>query len=93
MDFDHANSDFAVLGFAPDGQVYFSYGVAVSADGSGYTADAGADIDGDGFVQYWGVASPDASGALVAGKVGCSAAGLQPGAIGPCTPGSGRSTF
>ncbi len=64
--FDDINSDFGPLGFAPEGRVYFSYGVAVSDDGSGFTADAAADIDADGFVQYWGYANPDGGGTLVA---------------------------
>ena len=34
------NADFGLLGFHPEGRVFFSYGVAVSADGVGYTADA-----------------------------------------------------
>ena len=41
--------------------MYFSYGVAVTADASGYTADAAADIDADGFPQLWGFAKPDAT--------------------------------
>ena len=53
--FDSINSDFFDLGFAPEGPVFFSYGVAVSADGAGYTADAAADIDGDGIVQILGL--------------------------------------
>ena len=91
--FDGVTSDFQPLGFVPQGYVYFSYGVAVSADGAGFTADAAADIDGDGFVQYWGYANPDSSGTKVAGKVGCDATGLQPKSIGPCTANSGQSTF
>ena len=91
--FDDVTSDFGPLGFVPEGRVYFSYGVAVSGDGSGFTADAGADIDADGFVQYWGYATADGSGALVAGKVGCNIAGLQPESVGPCTPSSGQSVF
>lgn len=91
--FDGVTSDFEPLGFVPQGQVYFSYGVAVSADGSGFTADAGADIDGDGFVQYWGYANPDGSGAMIAGKVGCDVAGLQPKTVGPCSPSAGQSIF
>ena len=91
--FDDVNSDFGPLGFSPQGRVYFSYGVAVSGDGSGFTADAGADIDGDGFVQYWGYANPDGGGALVAGEVGCDVAGIQPESVGPCTPSSGQSIF
>jgi type IV pilus assembly protein PilA len=93
VNFDGVTSDFAPLGFLPEGRVYFSYGVAVSADGSGFTADAGADIDSDGFVQYWGYASADGGGALVAGAVGCNTAGVQPESVGPCTPSSGRSIF
>ena len=91
--FDDVNSDFGPLGFVPQGQVYFSYGVTVSDDGSGFTADAGADIDGDGFVQYWGYANPANSGTLVSGRVGCNVAGLQPKSVGPCTPSSGQSIF
>jgi prepilin-type N-terminal cleavage/methylation domain-containing protein len=91
--FDGVTSDFQLLGFVPQGQVYFSYGVAVSADGTGYTADAAADIDGDGFVQYWGYANPDGSGTMIAGKVGCDATGLQPKSVGPCNASSGQSTF
>ena len=91
--FDEVGSDFGSLGFVPEGYVYFSYGVAVSADGSGFTADAAADIDGDGFVQYWGYANPDGDGALTAGKVGCDVASIQPKSVGPCTPSSGQSVF
>ena len=92
-DFDDVNSEFAVLGFAPEGRVYFSYGVAVSPDGAGFTADAGADIDGDGFVQFWGYARADNSGVLVGGEVGCNTAELDPETLGPCTPNSGTSVF
>ncbi len=91
--FDAVNSDFAPLGFVPEGRVYFSYGVAVSGDSAGFTADAGADIDGDGFVQYWGYAKPDASGVPVGGKVGCNTAGMQPESVGPCSPNFGQTIF
>jgi len=82
-----------VLGFAPEGRVYFSYGVAVSADGTGFTADAGADIDGNGFVQYWGYANPDSGGAVVSGKIGCDTAVIQPESVVPCTPSAGQTVF
>jgi prepilin-type N-terminal cleavage/methylation domain-containing protein len=91
--FDEISSDFAPLGFVPEGRVYFSYGIAVSGDGSGYTADAGADIDGDGFIQYWGYAAPDGGGTLIAGEVGCDVAIMQPETVGPCTANSGQSVF
>ena len=49
------NPAFTALGFRPEGRVYFSYGVAVAADRTGYSADAAADIDADGFPQTLGV--------------------------------------
>ena len=92
--FDSVSSDFGPLGFVPQGQVYFSYGIAVSDDGSGFTADAGADIDGNGFIQYWGYANPDNGGTLVAGKVGCDVtAGIHPKSVGPCAASYGQSIF
>jgi len=91
--FDAVGSDFAQLGFEPEGHVYFSYGVAASADGSGYTADAGADIDADGIVQFWGYAKPDGAGAITPAAVGCNVAVLSPLQLGPCDPAAGRSIF
>jgi prepilin-type N-terminal cleavage/methylation domain-containing protein len=87
------NAGFDALGFRPEGQVYFSYGVAVSADGAGYTADAAADIDADGFPQFWGFARPDGGGALTPGQVGCNVAGLAVEQVGPCDPSYGKSVF
>lgn len=91
--FDDVTSDFAPLGYAPEGRVYFSYGVAVSADGSAFTADAGADIDADGFVQYWGYTKPGAGGAREPGRVGCNAALLVAESVGPCGTSFGSSVF
>jgi type IV pilus assembly protein PilA len=91
--FDYAGSDFAVLGFKPEGRVYFSYGIGVSADGVGFTVDAGADIDENGFVQFWGYTQEDSAGARVPGEVGCNVVGLASKTVGPCSPTAGRSTF
>ncbi len=91
--FDSVSSDFAQIGFAPEGTVYFSYGVSISADETGYTADAGADIDADGIVQFWGYVRPDSAGAVSPGQVGCDVTALPPAVIGPCNPGAGRSIF
>ncbi len=92
-EFDAAGSDFAQLGFAPEGRVYFSYGILTSADELGFSADAGADIDANGIVQFWGYAKPDGAGALTAGQVGCNTAALAPLVVGPCDPAAGRSIF
>lgn len=91
--FDGRNSSFAKLGFSTDGNVYFSYGVGVSVDRVGYSIDAGADIDEDGVVQFWGYTKPDGSGNLVAGEVGCDVAALTPLQTGPCDPAAGQTIF
>jgi type II secretory pathway pseudopilin PulG len=91
--FDGPGSDFASLGFDPEGQVFFSYGVAVSGDKVGYTIDAGADLDANGIVQFWGYAKPDGSAARVDGAVGCLSAGLSLLQAGPCDPTRGSSVF
>ncbi len=93
LGFNALTSGFAELGFAPEGTVYFSYGVQASADGVGFTADAGADIDGNGFVQFWGFAKPDSAGVLAPGQVGCNVAALTPLTIAPCDPLAGRTVF
>ncbi len=84
-DFDFAGSDFTALGWSPEGKVYFSYAVAVSADATGFTADAGADTDGDGLIQIWGYAASDSGGNRVAGALGCDPALLSPEVVGRCT--------
>ena len=84
-DFDSVSSDYAELGWTPEGRVYFSYAVVVSVDQVGYTADAGADIDGDGFVQLWGYAKPDSSAAVIDGGMGCDVSFLTPTHLGRCS--------
>ncbi|HEY5999495.1 MAG TPA: prepilin-type N-terminal cleavage/methylation domain-containing protein [bacterium] len=55
-----ANTRFSMLGFAPDGRVYFSYalgGVDFPADG--FTAEAHGDLDGNGVWSVWSITSGD----------------------------------
>lgn len=91
--FDATDTPFDSIGFSPEGYVMFSYGVAVSTDLTGYTIDAAADIDGDGIVQLWGYARPDAAEAKVAGAVGCDVTKIGLQSIDPCGPGFGKSVF
>jgi type IV pilus assembly protein PilA len=84
---------FSELGFRPEGKVYFSYGVSVTGAGAGYSADAAADLDGDGFAQFWGFTMPDGDGTRAAGEVGCDVAALVANQIGPCHPTHGTSVF
>jgi len=83
--FDSLAGGYASLGWRPEGQVYFSYSVATGPDATGYTADAAADIDGDGLVQVWGYAKPDALGAMANGTMGCEPLTLSPNKIGRCS--------
>jgi len=89
--FDIATTGYAEIGWSPDGRVYFSYAIEVAPDATGYTADAAADIDGDGILQLWGYSKPDPLGALTPGGLGCDPALLDPEVVGSCTVGS--STF
>jgi prepilin-type N-terminal cleavage/methylation domain-containing protein len=91
--FDDKTTEFSTLGFKPEGRVYFSYGAAVSADGTGYTIDAAADIDTDGIVQFWGYSKPDKDNAKVEGSVGCDVSVISSLKIDPCGPGFGVSVF
>jgi len=86
--FDIAGTSYADMGWSPDGRVYFSYAVATSPDATGYTADAAADIDGDGMLQIWGFSKPDPLGALTVGGLGCNPALLAPKVVGRCMVGS-----
>ncbi len=89
--FDIVGTGYAAMGWSPDGRVYFSYAVAISADSTGYTADAAADIDGNGIVQLWGYSKPDPLGALTMGGLGCDPALLDLEVAGRCSVGT--STF
>jgi prepilin-type N-terminal cleavage/methylation domain-containing protein len=68
---------FNDLGYAPEGQVYFQYGV--TSDGNtAYTIGARSDIDADGGFNTWGYVKP--TGGTGAGVVGpfstCAATGV-----------------
>ncbi len=91
--FDAVGSDFQALGWQPEGNVFFSYGVAINADGTAYTADAGADIDADGVAQFWAYAKPEGGGALVPAAVGCNVGAITGNDVEPCDPAAGQSVF
>ena len=84
---------FASLGWRPDGKVFFSYGVSVTADGTGFTADAAADIDADGFIQTWGYVHPNATEIRAPGATGCASAFPPARGIAACDIQSGKSTY
>jgi type II secretory pathway pseudopilin PulG len=51
---------FSILGFAPDGRLYFSYALG-GADFpvDGFTAEAHGDLDGNGDWSVWSITSGD----------------------------------
>ncbi len=90
-------ADFDVLGFAPEGNVFFQYGVAVA--GNAYSISAIADIDANGVNQGWGYVKQDSTPAAVAPlHAECVIGGVgalqdQFSTVGPCDATSGQSVF
>jgi type IV pilus assembly protein PilA len=98
------NGGFGTIGWAPEGQVFFRYGVAVNgAAGTAYIASAGADIDGDTAEQAWGYVHPAPGAAtavgvtpLAIGATPCAITGIADAVVntvGPCAATSGQSVF
>jgi len=91
---------FDTLGWEPEGQVFFQYGVATNtATPLAYTADSQADIDGDGTPQVWGYRHSDPSGTAISdNELGCTdvQVGSSTGVlntVGPCGGNYGQSVF
>ena len=82
---------FNTLGWAPEGRVFFNYGIAATA--SGFTADASADINGNGTDQFWGYKKPQPSVGDVASEIGCDESFLAPETVMACDAVSGQSEF
>jgi type IV pilus assembly protein PilA len=83
---------FDIVGWEPEGMVYFNYSCAIS--GNDYTAAAVANIDADGDPQYWGYSTDPANLPAKAHTLGtCPADGLETEVVGPCDDVSGQSVF
>lgn len=83
--FSHAVPDagFEVVGWSPEGDVFFNYAVETAAGDDGYMASAAADIDADQDAQRWGYHKADGQGNAVDDKShGTSSGGT---AMGQCT--------
>jgi type IV pilus assembly protein PilA len=48
-------SKFSILGFAPEGNVYYSYSLDDTAEASAFTANAVGDLDDDGVLSTYSV--------------------------------------
>ncbi|MFL2936680.1 MAG: type IV pilin protein [Myxococcota bacterium] len=90
-----AGANFNTLGWAPEGNVYFSYGVGISSTDNTFTATAAADIDGDGVDQVWGYRKSTAAGAAgaSAATTGHTCATTTLDTVTPCLATAGSSVF
>jgi type IV pilus assembly protein PilA len=95
-----APDGFSILGWAPEGEVWFQY--QVTSAGERFTAEARSDMDGDLSVNVWGYVKPDPAGSTLPGSFGCAAAGVynsstgttdQIETVGPCAAGMGLNIF
>ena len=93
--FSPANVGFQRLGFSPEGMVYFSYAIAVppAPNANSFSADAGADLDGNGVYQYWAFVKEARDGSRIPALVGCDVAAVTLEEVTPCTSQSGQSVF
>jgi type IV pilus assembly protein PilA len=58
-DVGNAGTNFASLGWRPEGQLYFQYEVVTGCSSDCYFAAARADLDDDGVLQHWGYHRPE----------------------------------
>ncbi len=93
---------FDTVGWAPEGEVYFMYGVTINGASTSYTADALADLDGDGQTSDFGYVHPIPGAAAGLGGMqgACAGTGVFDGAaatllnsVGPCAQADGQSDF
>ena len=96
---DGTGDGFDQLGWSPEGQVYFNYGVATGgATDSAYLASTGADLDADGNEQRWGYKKGPAADIPDGEDLGnggiCAEADLTAAeVVMPCDTVSGQSVF
>ncbi len=92
-------ANFDILGWSPEGGVFFQYAVAASAVPGAYSISAIADLDVDTTNQGWGYVKPDGANARETPvHTECPATGVGPlsiqvNTVGPCDNVSGQSVF
>ena len=100
---DGANAGFDRVGWEPEGQVYFSYGVDVGsgANVTAFSVGAAGDVDGDTTTSDYGYIKPSTGGTAIAPTVSsCVSGGVWDGSaqaatetVGPCNAGDGVNEF
>jgi len=93
VDTGAAPRNFNTLGWLPEGRVFFNYGINAEDNGAGFTADASADINGNGTDQFWGYKKPDPTNGDVAAEIGCDEGYLDAEVVGACSDTFGQSEF
>ena len=90
---DGTNQGFDLVGWEPEGRVYFNYGVAIGT--AQFTASASADIDADGTYQLWGYRKGTTTGKTHPGSPNnCTSAMLTASeTVMACATANGRSIF
>jgi len=94
-------TSFDTLGWAPEGDVFYSYSVTLGGTPSSYTADAQGDLDAANNPSDFGYVKVQTGGAGVGGQRGvCVAGGVWDGTaqalqntVGPCDQLDGQSEF
>jgi type IV pilus assembly protein PilA len=99
VNFSHATDGegFDVVGWEPEGQVYFNYSVAILAND--FSAAAVANIDAEDDPQYWGyttnksLPAKDHADGTCDTSTATTDGGLHVEVVGPCDSVSGQSVF
>lgn len=85
VEFQFEDTNYEILGWAPEGRVYFSYTIGITPLSNGFTAVAMADIDGDDKPQVLAYIKPDTSDVKAnAGACFASGSDLEAEKIGHC---------
>ena len=93
---DGTNQGFDLIGWSPEGRVYFTYGVEINAvTPPAFTASASADIDADTVFQIWGYRKGSIDGVTHPGSPSvCTSASLTSAeTVMACATANGRSIF
>ncbi len=91
--FSHATDGvgFDIVGWEPEGMVYFNY--SVSIQGNDFTAASVANIDAEGDPQYWGYQKGTLAGKAHSDPGGTCPDTLTDETVMPCTSAMGQSVF
>ena len=76
---------FDIMGWSPEGLVYFQYSTVINAAPPAFAGNAAGDLDSDTVTQNWGYSS--------AGTLGCALANASPKTVSACNVADGNSIF